>query len=104
MSTSRGDSLPDRTYRWPTLQALRQFDEPAQLAELRERVRALYPLADEQLTLTIPDGQKAEIDSRIQWALFELQEHGAAEDVTRGEWRITDPGRGLTQAEVERWP
>lgn len=86
----------------PLLEVLRESTAPLPIEELDRRVIARMALPEE--TLQIPHEQdkpdRSEVAYRIAWARTWLKKAGLVTNPERGQWTVTDRGRGAGKVDV----
>lgn len=93
MSDHRVPTTPDLI--WPTIKALRALGGSASIHEIVEEIISSEHLPSEVLSIMHGDGPQSEVAYRALWARTWLRKAGAIENVSRGEWKLTEVGMSL---------
>lgn len=84
------------------MRALRDLGGSGSVEEINEQVVALRGLTEEQQAIPHSPGNRTEVEYRLAWARTLAKNIGLVENSSRGVWVLTDDGRAVDEAEVER--
>ena len=99
----RGDSVQLPTVHqlaWPTLKILEGLGGRASIEQLPSKLAEFLSLPDEIIYMLHGDGPQTELEYRAGWARTDLKNVGAIEKLSRGVWRITNPGRRVRDERI----
>ena len=102
MTTRRAQAgLPtERELRRITLEAMRSISLPASNDEINTAVADLLGLTSDQRSFMHSNGSQTEVAYSTAWARTALKTAGAAENVGRALWTLTDEGRHISPETV----
>lgn len=93
---------PYRKILWPTLQAVIELGGSGRIDEINAKAIEVGRYSEELQSIPHGDGRQSELEYRIAWGRTLLKWIGALDNSTRGVWSVTDEGRSLGEADVER--
>jgi restriction system protein len=79
----------------PTIKALKALGGSGSIQEIYDKVCELEGYSEEQQSVLHKGGSQTEINYRLAWARTYLKAYGLLENVGRGVWSLTEPGRNL---------
>jgi restriction system protein len=85
----------------PLLQALRNLGRTATSDEMLREIAEVMDLTPEQLAVLHAPGKssKSEVGYRLAWTCTYLRKYGLVENVSRGQWRLTDEGESTGEVD-----
>ncbi|MGH9171675.1 MAG: winged helix-turn-helix domain-containing protein [Acidimicrobiales bacterium] len=93
---------PYNEFMWPVLDALKALGGSATVQEMYEWVVADKAFTEDQQAVLRKDGKLTLISDRLHWARSYLKKIDVVENSSRGVWTITEKGRNITPAQIER--
>lgn len=87
---------------WVALEAVRALGGSGRIGEIDEKAIELGKFTEAQQAVIHGAGPRTELEYRLAWARTRLKAVGALENSTRGVWSVTDLGRSLNSAELDR--
>src|SRR5687768_16458615 len=94
--------IPDyHTAVLPTLRAL-SGGAVRSAAEIRDDLRKVFKLSDDETRELVPSGQKTVFSDRVSWALTYMKKAGLVETPKRAHYRISQRGRDLLASNPQR--
>jgi restriction system protein len=88
---------------WPALTAMKELGGSATHEELLEKVIELQHIP-EAVQNVMHTERQTKLSYNLAWAKTYLGKGGALENPSHGVWAITENGKALTEAEVEKIP
>lgn len=89
-------SIPDyQTVMLPLLRHALKAGSPVSVPQVLPMVAKDFSLSDDQLAERLPSGVQGVFHNRLHWAKFYLTRAGLLESTKRGQFQVTDAGRGL---------